>query len=108
MRPSTTVRTPPRSNRCRENQPCTEPGTVQCPGFGTLPANRPATRPISSSNNSCHRAGSTLSPAATARPSRVDTTRDDQAVAAPRPGLVDLQPLAGTPTGRRSPGSVSA
>ena len=44
---------------------------------GSTRANRPATRPISSSSIPCHRAGSTLWPAATARLSRVGTTRDD-------------------------------
>jgi hypothetical protein len=44
---------------------------------GSTRVNRPAIRPISSSNISGHRAGSTLASAATARSSRVRTTRDD-------------------------------
>jgi hypothetical protein len=44
---------------------------------GSTRPNRPAIRPISSSNISGHRAGSTLASAATARSSRVHTTRDD-------------------------------
>ena len=44
---------------------------------GSTRLNCPATRPISSSNNPAHRPGSTLWPAATARSSRVHTTRDD-------------------------------
>src|SRR5215470_4155554 len=52
---------------------------------GSTRANRPATRPINSSNCSRHRAGSTLSPAATAGMSCVVTNHDHQAVAVPRP-----------------------
>jgi hypothetical protein len=54
---------------------------------GSTRPNRPATHPRSSSNIACHRPGSTLWPAATARSSEVDTTGDDHAVAALRPGL---------------------
>jgi hypothetical protein len=45
--------------------------------LGSTRPDRPAIRPISSSNISGHRAGSTLASAATARSSRVHTTRDD-------------------------------
>jgi hypothetical protein len=45
---------------------------------GSTRANRPAIRPISSSNSTSQRATSRLCPAATARSSRVVTNRDDQ------------------------------
>jgi hypothetical protein len=69
---------------------------------GSTRANRPAIRPSSSLNLTCQWAGSTLSPAATAGSFGVDTTPDDQAVAAPCPGLPHprSRSTAGVLTGR--------
>ena len=53
---------------------------------GSRRANRGPIRIITSDSSACHRSTSTLAAAATARSSRVHTTRDHQAVAAPRPG----------------------
>ncbi len=73
---------------CASSSPTGYAVTESSPAItaGSARANRAATRPISSSNIACHRPRSTLWPAATAGSFRVHTTRDDQAVATPRPG----------------------
>ena len=108
-KPRRSSRTPSASQQARASR-CCIPSGVASPACSAIvqqflrgkAASRPSTnardrrrgstrrkrgpiRIISSSSNPSHLAGSTLWPAATARSSRVNTTRDDHAVAVPRP-----------------------
>jgi hypothetical protein len=63
------------------------PAPTPGPVAAARPAEPPASRPKSSSNIARHRPGFTLRPAGTARSSSdIDTTQDDHAVVALRPG----------------------